>query len=104
MVRHIVLWRLKESANGQGKAENAAEIKRRLEDLNGRIPGLIKLEVGFDFSRTADSSDIVLYSEFESRAALAAYQVHPLHEAVKPIVMAACDERRLVDYTAAEQG
>jgi quinol monooxygenase YgiN len=102
MVGHIVLWRLKESANGHGKAENAAEIKRRLEELNGKIPGMIKLEVGFDFSRTADSSDIVLYSQFESRAALDAYQVHPLHEAVKPIVMAACDERRLVDYTSAE--
>ena len=85
MVRHIVLWRLKESVNGRGKAENAAEIKRRLEDLNGKIPGMLKLEVGFDFSRTPDSSDIVLYSEFESRAALDAYQVHPLHEAVKPI-------------------
>jgi hypothetical protein len=102
MVRHIVLWRLKESANSHGKAENAAEIKRRLEELNGKIPGMIKLEVGFDFSRTADSSDIVLYSEFESRAALDAYQVHPLHEAVKPIVMVARDERRLVDCASAE--
>jgi len=102
MVRHIVLWRLKESAGGRGKAENAAEIKRRLEDLNGKIPGIIQLEVGFDFSCTPDSSDIVLYSEFESRAALDAYQAHPLHEAVKPIVMAACDERRLVDHTVAE--
>jgi len=103
MVRHIVLWRLKESSSGRGKAENAAEIKRRLEALNGKIPGMIKLEVGFDFSRTPDSSDIVLYSEFESRAALDAYQVHPLHEAVKPIVMAARDERRLVDCTSSEQ-
>jgi quinol monooxygenase YgiN len=97
MVRHIVLWRLKESANGRSKAENAADIKRRLEELNGKIPGMIKLEVGFDFSRTSESSDIVLYSEFESRAALDAYQTHPLHEAVKPYVMAARDERRLVD-------
>jgi hypothetical protein len=99
MVRHIVLWRLKESANGRSKAENAADIKRRLEDLNGKIPGMIKLEVGFDFSRTSESSDIVLYSEFESRAALDAYQTHPLHDAVKPYVMAARDERRLVDYS-----
>jgi quinol monooxygenase YgiN len=99
MVRHIVLWRLKESASGRSKAENAAEIKRLLEDLNGKIPGLLKLEVGYDFSRTAESSDIVLYSEFESRAALDAYQTHPLHEAVKPVVMAAREERRLVDYS-----
>jgi hypothetical protein len=104
VVRHIVLWRLKESANGRSKAENAAAIKRRLEDLNGKIPGMLKLEVGFDFSRTPESSDIVLYSEFDSRAALDAYQVHPLHEAVKPFVMAARDERRLVDYTTSESG
>lgn len=101
MVRHIVLWRLHESANGRSKAENAAEVKRLLEELNGKIPGMLKLEVGFDFSRTPESSDIVLYSEFESRAALDAYQNHPLHEAVKTFVMAARSERRLVDYTAA---
>ncbi len=101
MVRHIVFWRLNESANGRGKAENAAEVKRLLEGLNGKIPGMIKLEVGFDFSRTSESSDIVLYSEFESRAALDAYQTHPLHEAVKPFVLAARSERRLVDYTSA---
>jgi hypothetical protein len=99
MVRHIVFWRLKESANGRSKAENAAEIKRLLEALNGKIPGLLKLEVGFDFSRTPESSDIVLYSELESRAALDAYQTHPLHEAVKPFILAAREERRVVDYT-----
>ncbi len=97
MVRHLVLWRLKEVANGRGKAANAAEIKRLLEDLNGKIPGLLRLEVGFDFSSTPNSSDIALYSEFESRAALDAYQAHPLHDAVKPFVMAARDERRIVD-------
>lgn len=99
MVRHIVFWRLKESANGRSKAENAAEIKRLLEGLAGKIPGLIKIEVGFDFSRSPESSDIVLYSELESRAALDAYQSHPLHEAVKPFVTAAREERRVVDYT-----
>jgi hypothetical protein len=98
MIHHIVLWRLKESAGGRGKAENAALIKRSLEDLNGKIPGMLRLEVGFDFSRTPDSSDIALYSEFETRVALDAYQSHPLHEAVKPLVIAARDERRLVDY------
>jgi quinol monooxygenase YgiN len=98
MVRHIVLWRLKDSANGCSKAENAAAIKQRLENLNGKIPGLLKLEVGYDFSRGSDSSDMVLYSEFENRAALEIYQNHPLHEAVKPLVTAARAERRVVDF------
>jgi quinol monooxygenase YgiN len=98
MVRHIVLWRLKDAANDRSKAENAAEIKQRLENLNGKIPGLLKLEVGYDFSRGSDSSDIALYSEFENRAALEVYQNHPLHEAVKPLVTAAHAERRVVDF------
>lgn len=98
MVRHIVLWRLKESAGGRGKADNAAEIKRRLEGLNGKLPGLLKLEVGIDFSRGPESADVALYSEFESRAALDAYQVHPLHEAIKAFVTEARRERWLVDY------
>jgi hypothetical protein len=98
MIRHIVLWRLKERADGRGKAENAALIKRALEGLRGKIPGLLKIEVGFDFSETADSSDIALYCELESREALDAYQSHPLHEAVKPLVLSARDERRMVDY------
>jgi quinol monooxygenase YgiN len=98
MVKHIVLWKLLETAGGRARRENAIEIKRRLEALNGRIPGMIRLEVGLDFSATADSADLVLYSEFESRAALDAYQVHPEHQAVVPFVMSVRCERRVADW------
>ncbi len=98
MIKHIVLWKLKETAAGHSAAENAREIKRRLEALNGRIPGMLRLEVGIDFSKEDASSDVALYSEFESRAALEGYQSHPLHEEVKEFVMAVRSERRLVDY------
>ncbi len=98
MIKHIVMWRLKETADGRGRGENARLIKSRLESLRGVIPGLIGIEVGIDFSDTPDSADIVLYSEFETREALDAYHAHPAHEAVKPLVLAARTERRLVDY------
>lgn len=98
MIKHIVLWKLKETAEGRSAAENALEVKRRLEALNGRIPGMLRLEVGIDFSKEDASSDVALYSEFESRAALDVYQSHPLHEEVKGFVMAVRSERRLVDY------
>ncbi|MBN1779734.1 Dabb family protein [bacterium] len=98
MVKHIVVWKLKDEAHGNTKQENAALIREKLEALNGRIPGLLKLEIGFDFSNTENSGDIVLYSEFISRDALEAYQSHPEHEAVKPFVLGARCERRLVDY------
>jgi hypothetical protein len=100
MIKHIVVWRLKESASGLGKAENARIVKERLEALNGRIPGLLRLEVGIDFSSTESSGDIALYSEFASRAALEGYQAHPEHRAILPFVLEATGERRVVDYEA----
>lgn len=98
MIKHIVMWRLKESANGNTRSENALLIKEKLEALNGKIPGLIKLEVGLDILKTDSSSDIVLYSEFESQDALNGYQEHPLHKALMPFVQEARSERRVVDY------
>ncbi len=98
MIKHIVMWRLKEKANGVDKASNARLIKEKLEALRGRIPGLLALEVGLDYSATENSSDLVLYSEFESRSALDAYQEHPAHKAVMPFVLEVRAERRQVDY------
>lgn len=98
MVKHIVCWRLKDEANGMSKEENAKTIKEKLEALQGQIHGLIKIEVGFDFLHSPESMDIVLYSEFESRAALDFYQQHPLHKAIMPFIGEARNERRVVDY------
>jgi len=98
MVKHIVFWKLKDEANGMSKLENATAIKQKLEDLNGKIEGCIKLEVGFDFLHSAESADVVLYSEFENKEALDFYANHPLHKAVMPFIAEARSERRVVDY------
>jgi quinol monooxygenase YgiN len=93
MIKHIVTWRINEPLR-----ENALRIKEALEGLNGKIPGLLRLEVGIDISRESESADVVLYSEFETRQALEAYQNHPAHAAVVPVVKAVRTERRVVDY------
>lgn len=98
MAKHIVFWRLKESAHGNDKFTNARLIKEKVEALLGHIPGLVRIEVGFDFSRTESSFDVALYSEFTSRRALEAYREHPEHKAIMPFVMEACLERCVVDY------
>jgi hypothetical protein len=98
MIKHIVFWKLKETANGKNRAENAELIKQKLEALNGKIDGMIKLEAGIDFSKTESSCDLALYSEFVSRAALDGYQNHPLHKEVMPFVAEVRDLRFLVDY------
>lgn len=91
MVKHIVMWKLRDKTE-------AAEIKERLEALQGKIPGLIKIEVGIDFLESEQSADVVLYSELESRDALAVYQAHPEHVAVIPLVKGAAISRTVVDY------
>ncbi len=98
MVKHIVLWTLKESAGGRTAAENADEIKARLERLNGRIPGLVHLEVGVDFSRGDASADVALYSELADREALRAYQAHPEHAAVVEFINTVRATRIVADY------
>lgn len=98
MIKHIVFWKLKGEAEGGTAADNAQKAKQLLESLNGKIPGLLHLEVGIDFLHSADSADIVMYSEFESRESLDAYHHHPAHEAVKGFIGAIRNERRVVDY------
>lgn len=98
MIKHIVIWKLKEQAHNNTKEKNARLIKQKIESLVGKIPGIIKMEIGIDFSRTDMSGDIVLYSEFESKKALDAYQAHPAHKEIMPFILEAREERRIVDY------
>lgn len=95
MVKHIVMWRLPDSGS---KAADAARIKVLLEGLAGRIPGLLKIEVGVNFIDDPNAADVVLYSEFTDAAALAVYQSHPLHLEVVSQVKALAVERRSADY------
>jgi len=95
VVKHIVMWHLRE---GTSKTADAELIKSLLESLAGKIPGLLKIEVGVNFIEDANASDVVLYSEFVDRAALKAYQNYPLHQAVVPEVKARAIERRSTDF------
>ncbi|MCX6177819.1 MAG: Dabb family protein [Chlorobiales bacterium] len=98
MIKHIVMWWLKDSAHGNDLQTNAYLIQKKLQDLKGKIPVIIAIEVGIDCSRSENSGDVVLYSEFSDREALAAYQVHPEHQALIPFIVEASFERRVVDY------
>lgn len=98
MVKHIVFWKLKDSANGLTREENAIAIKNKLEGLAGKIPGLITIQVGIDFLHSEESADLALYSEFDNKEALSVYANHPLHKEIMPFIGEARSERRVVDY------
>lgn len=98
MVKHIVFWKLKEEAQGNNKETNAKLIKEKLEDLNGKIDGLIKAEVGINFLNSESNYDVALYSEVDSKEALDFYQNHPLHQAILPFVREVVSSRIAADY------
>ncbi|EGK01060.1 MAG: Dabb family protein [Dysgonomonas sp.] len=97
MIKHIVMWKLKDEAHGNNKATNAGLVKEKLEALSGKIDGLLKIEVGIDFLG-GGNFDVVLYSELSSKEALDTYQNHPLHQAVLPFIREAVMDRKAVDY------
>ena len=69
MIKHIVMWKLKDSARGVSKEENAKELKSVLEDLKDKIDVIKEIEVGMDFNGSAAAYDVALYSVFDSREA-----------------------------------
>jgi heme-degrading monooxygenase HmoA len=91
MVKHIVVYTLKEGIN---KEEAVAIIASVLEPLVGKIPGLMKMEI----RRCFNGSDYALYSEFESRELLAEYAQHPLHLEAKSHFHHFIETRTAADY------
>lgn len=99
MLKHIVMWKLKEFAEGNVKSENANIIKRDLENLKDKINQLKFIEVGIDINKSAQAYDIVLYSEFENAEDLNIYQNHPEHLKIAKFIGNVKEKRIVVDYT-----
>jgi hypothetical protein len=96
MVRHVVMWKVKDSQN---KSLDIQKLKKALEGLADKIKEIVDLEVGVDFSKKPQArADIVLISSFNTTADLKAYQEHPAHLEVVKMVRSLTTERRLVDY------
>ena len=81
MVKHIILWTLKEELSGEEKETIKQGIKEGLEGLKGQIPGMIDISVRTDYLPTS-TVDVMLDTTFEDADALAAYAKNPKHVAV----------------------
>ena len=98
MVRHIVMWTLKEEVEGRTAAENGAKMKEILEALQGRIEGLRHIEVSVDIVAADPECHVVLCSEHDDVDALNFYQTHPEHQACVAFVKTVAASRKAVDY------
>ena len=81
MVKHVILWTLKNEYTDEQKAEIKKGVKEGLEGLKGLIPGLLEIEVTIN-PLASSNCDMMLYSVFENEEALKGYAVHPAHVAV----------------------
>jgi len=91
MVRHIVLYTLKEGIDKDAAVERIAS---RLEPLVGKIPGLLKMEV----RRCYAGMDYALFSEFEKPEDVPNYRAHPLHQEAKSHFHHMLEKRFSGDY------
>ncbi len=91
MIRHIVMWTLRDAAD-------APRFKALLDSCKGLVPGMIEFEVGIRGEGLEANADVVLVSSFADVTALDAYQVHPHHKAVSAQLGPLRDTRHVLDY------
>lgn len=81
MVKHVILWQLKDELSAEEKNNVKKGIKEGLEGLAGKIPGLLEIKVQID-GLASSNADVMLDSSFTDEEALKGYAVHPDHVAV----------------------
>ena len=98
MIKHIVMWKLKDSHEGMSKDELIVKIKQDLEGLKSAIPAIKTMEIGKNFNELSASYDVALYSEFESKEDLEIYQKHPEHVKVAKFIRQIRTDVAVADY------
>ncbi len=101
MIRHVIMLKLHEFADGCDKQTNAERVKKLMEAMRGNVNGLHALEVGINELPDAQAFDVVLITTLESWEALEAYRVHPLHLDVVELLKKVRSERVVVDWEIA---
>ena len=100
MVKHIILWQLKDELSEEEKKQVKADIKAGLEGLAGQIPGLLDIKVQIE-GLASSNADLMLDSSFDTEESLKGYAVHPAHVAVADGVVRPNTKLRVcLDYEA----
>ncbi len=98
MLKHIVMWKFKEEAGGQTKAENMEMMRARLLALPPKIACIRGFEVGRDVLHSEKSFDMCLVADFDSAQAMLEYRAHPEHVPVSQCMKTLIDSRVVIDY------
>ena len=72
MVKHVILWTLKDELSEEEKADVKKGIKEGLEGLKGKVPGIVEIKVNIN-GLASSNADLMLDSTFDSEEALKEY-------------------------------
>lgn len=97
MIKHIVLFKLKDTVTADEKIRVMTAFKKAIEALPAKISVIRKIEVGLNIN-SAEAYDIALNSEFDSLEDLNFYATFPEHVAAAKILSEAKESRACVDY------
>lgn len=101
MIRHVVMWKLKDKAQGASKAKNAEKMKLILEGLKTNIEEIKNVEVGIhinDEEKDEQAYDVVLISNFESELDFTMYTRNAHHKKAVDFIESVTEKRHFVDY------
>lgn len=102
MIRHVVMWKLKDEAEGASKEKNAEKMKLILEGLKTNIDEIKNVEVGINISEDDDETgsphDVVLISDFETELDYSMYTRNEHHQKAVKFIDSVIEERHFVDY------
>ena len=99
MVKHVILWTLKDEYSAEEKEKIKQGIKEGLESLKDKVPGIVDIMVNIN-GLPSSNADLMLDSTFESEDALKNYSTHPEHVAVADSTVRPYTKiRSCLDYT-----
>ena len=98
MIKHIVMWKFKDFAEGASKEENILKVKTMLEDLPSKIEFIREMHVEINVNPKEGMYDAVLISAFDSIEDVNRYRVHPDHKKISSFVALIRENRASVDY------
>lgn len=98
MIKHVVMWKMKEDALGKTAKENAEKMVKELLALEDQVKELVYVEVGVDFLHSVRSFDVALFAQFKTVEDLNAYAIHPEHLKVIDFIKSVTKESVAVDF------
>lgn len=98
MLKHIIMFKIKESYPVSEKEAIINELSEALYALPDKIPEIVRYEIGINISKSANAYDLLLDSEFEDEDSLEIYRVHPAHQKVLKLIKELTEDIKVVDY------